>query len=54
MLAEIRSHLAERGVHPSELDLDSVLSKLNYLFSDLDTKHKQDKYLRDKLGLIVS
>ena len=50
VLAEIRSHLAERGVDPSEL----VLSKLNHPFSELDTKHKQDKYFRDKLGLIVS
>ena len=50
VLAEIRSHLAERGVDPSELDL----SKLNHPFSELDTKHKQDKYFRDKLGLIVS
>lgn len=53
-LAEIRSHLAERGVDPSELDLDSALTKLNHPFSELDTKHKQDKYFRDKLGLIVS
>ena len=54
VLAEIRSHLAERGVDPSELDLDSALSKLNHPFSELDTKHKQDKYFRDRLGLIVS
>ena len=54
VLAEIRSHLAERGVDPSELDLDSALSKFNHPFSELDTKHKQDKYFRDKLGLIVS
>ena len=52
--AEIRSHLAERGVDPSELDLDSALSKFNHLFMELDTKHKQDKYFRDKFGLIVS
>ena len=54
VLAEIRSHLAERGVDPSELDLDSALSELNHPFSELDTKHKQDKYFREKLGLIVS
>ena len=54
VLAETRSHLAERGVDPSTLDLDSVVSKLNHPFSELDTKHKQDKYFRDKLGLIVS
>lgn len=54
VLAETRSHLAERGINPDELDLDSALSKLNHPFSALDTKHKQDKYFRDKLGLIVS
>jgi len=54
LLAEVRSHLAEKGVDPSELDLDSALSKFNHPFSELDTKHKQDKYFTDKLGLIVS
>ena len=54
LLAEVRSHLAERGVNPSELDLDSAISKLNHPFSEMDTKHKQDKYFREKLGLIVS
>ena len=49
VLAEIRSHLAERGVDPSELDLDSVLSKLNHPFSELDTKYKQDKRQVGKL-----
>ena len=54
LVAEVRSHLAERGVNPSELDLDSAISKLNHPFSEMDTKHKQDKYFREKLGLIVS
>ena len=53
LLAEVRSHLAETGVNPSELDLDSAISKLNHP-SEMDTKHKQDKYFREKLGLIVS
>lgn len=54
VLAEIRSHLAEKGADPCQLDLDSALSKLQHPFSNLDTKYKQDKYFRDKLGLIVS
>ena len=52
LLAEVRSHLAEKGVDPSELDLDSALSSiilpLNW------TRNKQDKYFTDKLGPIVS
>ena len=54
LLAEVRSHLAEKGVDSSELDLDSSLSKFHHPFLELNTKHKQDKYFRDKLGLIVS
>ena len=54
LLAEVRSHLAERGVDPSELDLNSAMSKFDHPFSELDTKYKQDKYFKDKLGLIVS
>ena len=33
-LAGIRSHVAERGVSPSELDLESAVSRLNHPFSD--------------------
>ena len=54
LLAKVRSHLAERGFSVSELDLDAALSKLDHPFSEMDTKHKQDKYFKDKLGLIVS
>ena len=52
LLAEVRSHLAERGVCPSDLCLDSALSKFNHPFSELDTKYKQEQYFKDKLGNI--
>lgn len=54
LLAEVRSHLAEKGVDPNELDLNSGMSKFDPPFSELDTKYKQDRYFKDKLGLIVS
>lgn len=55
-LAEVRSCLATKGVDLSELDLDLALrlSGINHPFSELDTKHKQENYYVDKLGLIVS
>ena len=54
LLAEVCSHLANKGVNPNELDLDSVMSKSSHPFCELDTKYKQDTYFKDKLGLIVS
>ena len=54
LLAEVRSHLAVRGIDPSELDLNSAMSKFDHPFSELDTKYKLDKYFKYMLGLIVS
>lgn len=54
LLAEVRSRLAEGGIDPDNYDLHSVPSEVNHPFSDVDTKHKQDKYFKENLGLIVS
>lgn len=53
-VAEVSSQLAEKGLDPDILNLDSVFSKFNHPFSELDTKFKQNKYFKEKLGLIVS
>jgi uncharacterized protein YkvS len=54
LLAEVLSQLAAIESDPNELDLDSSLAVLHHPFSDMDTKYKQDKYFKERLGLIVS
>ena len=48
------SQLADKGIDPETIDLDSVLAKFTHPFFELDTKYKQEKYFKEKLGLIVS
>ena len=54
MLAHVRSHLADKGINPDSLGLDSTSLKFEDSFAELDTKYKQDKYFKDELGFVVS
>ena len=54
LLAQVRSHLADKGIDPDTLGLDSTCLQFEDSFAQLDTKYKQEKYFKDKLGLVVS
>ena len=54
MKAGVRENLAEAGVDLTSVNLDSVFSNLTDPFDGLKSKHFQEKYFVQNLGLIVS
>ena len=49
------SKLAEAGIEPEAITgLDDVFDNVSDPFMGLETSHFQEKYYREKLGLIVS
>ena len=52
--AGIRENLSTLGIDPTSLELDNVFDELSDPFDGLKTKHIQEKYFKDSLGLIVS
>ncbi len=52
--ASIRGKLADAGVDLTSIDLESVFSNVPEPFSQLKSKHYQEKYFKEELGLIVS
>lgn len=53
--AGVRARLAESGVDPKSIEgLDDVFVDVIDPFDGLETCHLQEKYFREKLGLIVS
>ena len=52
--AGVREQLAITGINPSDVDLDFVFQNLTDPFNGLESKHAQEKYFKEHLGLIVS
>ena len=53
--AGVRATLATAGIEPDEIEgLKDVFEEMVDPFNGLETCHKQEKYFRDSLGLIVS
>lgn len=53
--ADVTAKLAAAGVDVSNiLGLDDLFEQVPQPFEDLETRHKQEKYFRENLGLIVS
>ena len=53
--AHVMSKLAEAGIEPEAITgLDDVFDNVSDPFMGLETSHFQEKYYREKLGLIVS
>ena len=54
VLAGCRARLAEKGIDPEQIDLESTVGHQKDPFCGLETQYKQEKYFKDVLGLIVS
>ena len=52
--AGVREKLAEAGVSSSDVNLGDVFGGLTDPFDGLRSKHFQEKYFEEHLGLIVS
>lgn len=52
--AGVREKLAEAGVDSSSVNLDDVFGGVTDPFAGLRSKHFQEKYFEEHLGLIVS
>ena len=52
--AGIREKLAAIGMDSDDISLDDVFTDLVDPFDGLETQHKQEKYFKETLGLIVS
>ena len=52
--AGVREKLAEAGVDSSSVNFDDVFTGLTDPFAGLRSKHFQEKYFEQHLGLIVS
>ena len=52
--AGIRDKLAHAGVDVSTIDLNSVFSDIPEPFDGLKSRHYQEKYFKETMGLIVS
>ncbi len=54
LLAHVRARLADEGIDPKTLGLDSTFLTFEDSFAEIDTKFKQEKYFKDMLGFVVS
>ena len=53
--AGVTAKLADAGVDVSGVEgLDHLFDDVPQPFEELETRHKQEKYFRDKLGLVIS
>lgn len=53
--ARVRDKLASIGIDPDNIEvLLEVFSVLPHPFNELETEHKQNKYYREHMGLVVS
>ena len=53
--ARVQDKLASIGIDPDNIqDLSEEFSDLPHPFNALETEHKQNKYYREHMGLVVS
>jgi hypothetical protein len=53
--ANVTSKLAGAGIDVNNVEgLDDLFNDVPQPFEELETRHKQEKYFQDKLGLVVS
>lgn len=53
--AGVRAKLAEQGIDPTIIGgMDEIFQEILNPFEGLETVHKQEKYFRECLGLVVS